>query len=90
MIKAVTRKLLRSGDSRGVALSPKWLRKYNPEKLHLIYSNGLILVFTQDQLAKLDTIFDHAVAAAIRASIDTHSITKDSEPHNSTDNTPPE
>lgn len=80
MFKAHTRNVTSVGDSKCVTLSPAWLRRYNPKKLHMIYSDGLILVLTQDHLSKLDTIFDRAVVDAIRKLIHPEPPVKDQQP----------
>lgn len=69
MIETVTRSLLRSGDSRGVVLSPGWLRKYTPKQLHVVYLNGLVLVFPIEQASQLEDAFGNAIARIIQDSL---------------------
>lgn len=69
MIETVTRGLLRSGDSRGVVLSPGWLRKYNPEKFHVVYLNGLVLVFPTEQASQLEDAFGEAIARIVQKTL---------------------
>ena len=69
MIETVTRSLLRSGDSRGVVLSPGWLRKYTPKQLYVVYLDGLVLVFPTEQAAQLENAFGEAIARIVQRSI---------------------
>jgi hypothetical protein len=66
MIELSTRALLRSGDSHGVALSPDWLRSHHVKRLHLIYLDGMIVVFTADQAQQVAQLFQGRLAEAIR------------------------
>lgn len=79
MIESNTRSILRSGDSRGVALSPKWLQRYKPKRFYVIHLNGFVLVFPFEQTSHLEKAFGETVAEVVREVITKKSHSVDQE-----------
>lgn len=73
MIQVLTRTVTTVGDSRCVTLSPKWLNKYTPKHLHVVYLNGIILIFPTEHANHLEDAFGEAVARIVQ-----HSLTPES------------
>ena len=69
MIESTTRSVLRSGDSRGVALSPKWLQRHKPTRLHVVHVNGFVLVFPIEQTEQLENALGETIARIVRETI---------------------
>ncbi len=79
MIESTTRSILRSGDSRGVALSPKWLERYKPTRLNVVHVNGFVLVFPVEQASFLENNFGKIVAKAVEKAIIKNQLPRDQE-----------